>query len=375
MSFELSDERRMFAKLLGDFLDQHYGLAVRDRITNGEVDLDPEIWAGQLEIGTLDLLLAEGDAEVGGAGDDIALVFREVGRTLALDPLLGLLGASDALGVLTPDSDLLAGVRSGRDLVLLALEEDDDITGADPATTVAVGTDGLVLAGGKCVVPSAGSADGFLVPARTARDGVSGGVSLVLVRPDDPGVALRRYRLFDGGHAADLVLTEVALPADRIQGRVGGASAALAYALDRSLLALTSEAVGAMVALRDATVEYLRSRKQFGRSIGSFQALQHRMVDVSIEIEQARSAMFNAIDAVDGDDPVARARACAAAKFTAGRVGTLVAEESIQLHGGIGMTWELPAAHLAKRLVAIDHQLGGQDQHLARFIALGGDPR
>ncbi|WP_295935938.1 acyl-CoA dehydrogenase family protein, partial [uncultured Xanthomonas sp.] len=132
--------------------------------------------------------------------------------------------------------------------------------------------------------------------------------------------------------------------------------------------ALCAEAVGAMDVAKEHTLEYLRTRKQFGVPIGSFQALQHRMADLLLEVEQARSAVINAAAAIDGTDRAARERALSAAKFSIGRIGTLVAEESIQMHGGIGMTWELPLAHYAKRLVMIDHQLGDEDHHLARYI-------
>jgi alkylation response protein AidB-like acyl-CoA dehydrogenase len=126
-----------------------------------------------------------------------------------------------------------------------------------------------------------------------------------------------------------------------------------------------------MEVCKKATIEYLQTRKQFGKVIGSFQALQHRMATVLLEVEQARSAVINAASALDGDDRLARERALSAAKYTAGKTGTLVAEECIQLHGGIGVTWELPMPHYAKRLVMIDHVLGDEDHHLQRFIALG----
>jgi alkylation response protein AidB-like acyl-CoA dehydrogenase len=126
-----------------------------------------------------------------------------------------------------------------------------------------------------------------------------------------------------------------------------------------------------MEAAKTATLDYLRTRKQFGTLIGSFQALQHRMADLLLEIEQARSAVINAAAAIDGADRITRERALSAAKFSIGRIGALVAEESIQMHGGIGMTWELPLPHYAKRLVMIDHQLGDEDHHLQRYIALG----
>jgi alkylation response protein AidB-like acyl-CoA dehydrogenase len=138
------------------------------------------------------------------------------------------------------------------------------------------------------------------------------------------------------------------------------------------VLALCAEAVGAMDVAKQSTLEYLQTRKQFGKPIGSFQALQHRMADLLLEVEQARSAVINAAAALDADRST-RERALSAAKFTIGRIGTRVAEESIQLHGGIGMTWELPLSHYAKRLVMIDHQLGDEDHHLARYMALGAE--
>jgi alkylation response protein AidB-like acyl-CoA dehydrogenase len=153
-------------------------------------------------------------------------------------------------------------------------------------------------------------------------------------------------------------------------GQEGTGYAVLERVRGYALLAVCAEAVGAMDVAKDQTLEYLRTRKQFGAPIGSFQALQHRMVDVLLEVEQARSAVINAAAAVDEADRVTREKALSAAKYSIGRIGTLVAEESIQLHGGIGMTWELPLSHYAKRLVMIDHEFGDEDHHLARFIAL-----
>jgi len=155
----------------------------------------------------------------------------------------------------------------------------------------------------------------------------------------------------------------------RKMGHVNFTAATLEHARGYGLVALAAEAVGAMDVARDFTLEYLRTRKQFGAAIGSFQALQHRMADVLLEIEQARSAVINAAAAIDAPR-AQRERALSAAKYTIGRIGARVAEEAIQLHGGIGMTWELPLAHYAKRLVMIDHQLGDEDHHLARYIAL-----
>ncbi|NIF74445.1 pimeloyl-CoA dehydrogenase small subunit, partial [Burkholderia sp. Ap-962] len=183
-----------------------------------------------------------------------------------------------------------------------------------------------------------------------------------------PGLALRDYARIDGGRAAELHLDGVQLKAG---ARLAGDGAEL---LERvtgfGLLALAAEAIGAMEVVKTQTIDYLRTRKQFGLPIGSFQALQHRVADLLLEIEQARSAVINAAAALEAPR-AQRERALSAAKYTIGRTGTRVAEEAIQLHGGIGMTWELPLSHYAKRLVMIDHQLGDEDHHLARYIALG----
>jgi alkylation response protein AidB-like acyl-CoA dehydrogenase len=197
------------------------------------------------------------------------------------------------------------------------------------------------------------------------------GISLFLVPRDTPGLVVRGAPTMDGGRVAELVFNDVTLNASALLGEEGQGYPTLERAIGRGVLALCAEALGAMEAAKEATLDYLRTRKQFGSAIGSFQALQHRMVDLLLEIEQARSAVINAAAALDGGDRTMRERALSGAKMSIGRIGTLVAEECIQLHGGIGMSWELPLAHYAKRLVLIDHQLGDQDHHLQRYISLG----
>jgi alkylation response protein AidB-like acyl-CoA dehydrogenase len=198
------------------------------------------------------------------------------------------------------------------------------------------------------------------------------GISLFVLPAKAEGLRLQGYPTIDGGHAAEVFLEGVRVPVTALLGAEGQGVATLEHAVGRGTLALCAEALGAMDTAKAMTIEYLQTRKQFGKPIGSFQALQHRMADVLLEIEQARSAVINAAAALDADR-LPRERALSAAKYSIGRIGTLVAEETIQLHGGIGMTWELPLPHYAKRLVMIDHQLGDEDHHLARFIALGAE--
>jgi alkylation response protein AidB-like acyl-CoA dehydrogenase len=236
------------------------------------------------------------------------------------------------------------------------------------ATTARQSDGGWVLDGGKTVVEQGEAADAFIVSARVkgAVDAVEG-IALFLVPRESDGVGVAGYPNIDGGRAAELTLQNLRLPADAML--VDDAHPAIAQATARGIVALCAEAVGAMEVAKAATLEYLQTRKQFGVPIGSFQALQHRMADLALEIEQARSALINAAAALE-QEGIARDKAVSAAKYTIGRVGTLVAEEAVQMHGGIGITWELPLSHYAKRLVMIDHQLGDEDFHLARYIAL-----
>jgi alkylation response protein AidB-like acyl-CoA dehydrogenase len=235
-------------------------------------------------------------------------------------------------------------------------------------TTAVRRGDHWVLNGAKAVVAQIEGADLVVVSARTAgasRD--EAGLSLFFVAANTPGLSVRGYQLIDGGRSGELTIAGAVVGDDAVIGPIGDAYDLIEEVTAWGVVALTAEAVGAMDATKTATVDYLRTRVQFGVPIGKFQALQHRMATILLEIEQARSAVINAAAALDSDR-VTRERAVSAAKFTIGRVGTLVAEEAIQMHGGIGMTGELPLAHYAKRLIMIDHLMGDEDHHLERYM-------
>ena len=359
MNFEHTEDRRMLADMLRRFVAEQYDFATRERHAKMAQGYNPEFWRRYAELGAIGALFAEEHGGLGGAGFDISVVFEALGRGLVLEPFLDALmvGSVIARAGSPAQREALDGLIAGGITAALAAAEPDD---------------GWVLNGAKAVVAGGEHADLLLVSARTGgAEDDEAGISLFLVSAGTAGVAARGYELIDGGRAAELTFENVALGADSLLGEAGAGLALLEHATGRGILALCAEAVGAMDCARDATLEYLRTRRQFGVPIGSFQALQHRMADVLLEIEQARSAVINAAAALDHPDRATRERALSAAKYTIGRIGTLVAEESIQLHGGIGMTWELPLAHYAKRLVMLDHQLGDEDHHLRRYIALG----
>ena len=374
MNFQHTDDRRMLADTLDRFVAEQYGFETRNRIAYGDVGVSSDLWARFAELGAIGALFPEADGGFGGAGFDVAVVFESLGRGLVVEPFLGALMVGHALGAAGNDAqkERIASLIDGTTVAALAHDEPGaHYELARVATRAVRQGDGWVLSGAKAVVLQAEHAQLLLVSARTSGDAASeAGISLFLVPGDAAGLTVRGYGRIDGGRAAEVTLDQVHLGADALLGAEGLGFATLEHAVGWGVLALCAESLGAMEVARKNTLEYLQTRKQFGVPIGSFQALQHRMADLLLEIEQARSAVINAAAAMDADR-LTRERALSAAKFSIGRIGTLVTEESIQMHGGIGMTWELPLSHYAKRLVMIDHQLGDEDHHLARYIALG----
>ncbi|OLL30497.1 pimeloyl-CoA dehydrogenase small subunit [Burkholderia sp. SRS-W-2-2016] len=374
MNFQHTEDRRMLADTLNRFVSEQYGFATHDAIARSAQGFSTELWARFAELGVIGALFDEASGGYGGSGFDIAVVFESLGRGLVVEPFLDTLIVGRALARSGSDAQqaLVASLIDGSRIVALAHGEPDSHYELSRVTTrVQRDGNGWTLNGAKAVVQHGEHASHFLVSARTSGDeDDETGISLFLVARDAAGVGVRGYRKIDGGRAAEVSFDNVRLGDDALLGPADQGFATLEYAVSCGVLALCAEAVGAMDVAKDYTLDYLRTRKQFGVPIGSFQALQHRMADLLLEIEQARSAVINAAAALDGDRH-ARERAASAAKYSIGRIGTLVAEECIQLHGGIGMTWELPLAHYAKRLVMIDHQLGDEDHHLERFVALG----
>jgi alkylation response protein AidB-like acyl-CoA dehydrogenase len=374
MNFQHTEDRRMLADTLNRFVTEQYPFETRDRIARSPEGFSADLWNRFAELGIIGALFNETDGGFGGGGFDITVVFESLGRGLVVEPFLDTLIVGQAIARDGSEAQkaMLAELIDGSRLVALAHGEPGGHYELSRVTTRAqrVG-DAWQLNGAKAVVQHGENASLFLVSARTAGDDdAEAGITLFLVPRDAAGVSIRGYRKIDGGRAAEVTFDNVTLSDDAMLGVAGEGFATLEYAISCGVLALCSEAVGAMDVAKDHTLEYLRTRKQFGVPIGSFQALQHRMADLLLEIEQARSAVINAAAAL-GAERTVRERAISAAKYSIGRIGAMVAEECIQLHGGIGMTWELPMAHYAKRLVMIDHQLGDEDHHLERYIALG----
>ncbi|MFS8181951.1 acyl-CoA dehydrogenase family protein [Pseudovibrio denitrificans] len=366
MDFNHSEERRMLQETLHRYLSDNYGSEQRSASVSHGQGCSEKVWSDFAELGVIGALFAEADGGFGGGGFDIAVVFEELGRVACVEPLMvsGVM-AGHLLSALGSDAQkaMIRGVIAGDLKIVSALEEPQSRYDLDAVETKAERIDdGYRLNGTKSVVIGGPSADKLIVSARGDE-----GLLLFVVDADAAGVERYSYPNLDGYHASDIALVDVEVPASARLGALRAVLPALEATRAAGVVALCAEAVGAMEAAKDLTVEYLRVRTQFGRALGKFQALQHRMSTVLIEIEQARSALIN-VAGHQSAEPSLRNKHVSAAKNLIGRVAQLVCEETIQLHGGIGMTEEYALGHYAKRLMMIDHQLGDVDYHLERFV-------
>jgi len=366
MDFNTGEDRQILIDTLGRYFAQRYPIETRQAISRSAAGWSAEHWRALAELGIPGMLLPQAAGGFGGTGFDIGAVFEQLGRALVVEPFLGLLMAGRVLATAGGSEALLAEAITGTIVLAFAHEEPHShYQLAAVGTSAKRAGSGWAVSGSKAVVPQIEAADHIVLSARVSGSpGEETGIALFRVEKGAAGLEVRGYPMIDGGRGGEITLNNVhaTLIAEAGFPIIESVVAA-------GIVALSWEAAGVMDVLKQATLEYLRTRKQFGVPIGKFQALQHRMATVALEIEQARSAAINAAAALDAARKV-RERAVSAAKYTIGRVGTLVAEEAIQMHGGIGMTWELPLTHFAKRLTLIGHQLGDEDHHLARFTAL-----
>ncbi|MEM8578167.1 MAG: acyl-CoA dehydrogenase [Pseudomonadota bacterium] len=360
MNFDLTEERQMLQDSLRRYLRDKYDTAVRNKILGSETGMSAEIWAELAELGVIGALFTEDQGGFGGAGFDIAVVFEELGRAGVVEPFLDSALLGGRILAACGNTEMVEEMIGGGLHLAVAHGEPDSRYDLNHVRTAA---DGTKLNGRKAVVMNAEAADHIIVSARmSGQVADTDGIALFLVAKDAPGLTIQGYPLLAGGRAAEVILEDVEGELLTEDGfKVIEEVTALAT------VAQCAEALGAMETATYLTKDYLMTRKQFGRPIGTFQALAFRMSDLLIEMEQARSAVINAAGYFD--TPM-RDLNISGAKNLIGRTGRLVAEESIQLHGGIAMTQEYELAHIAKRIVMADHRFGDTDHHLERFIAL-----
>lgn len=376
MDFTLSSEQQMLQDTVARLARDHYSFEAREGYYHSEAGMSPTFWNQMAELGLCSVPIVQEHGGFGGSGVDNMLIMTELGRNLCLEPFLQsqihAAGLLQQLGDASQQADLLAQVAEGSLQLAVALEElQSHYQLHDVQTRARPVEGGWCLSGRKIAVVGAASAGLILVSARTGGDArCEQGISLFLVKAQAHGLQRRDYPCIDGPRASDLILDDVFVASAALLGDVGEALPALRYQQGRAIAGQCAEAIGGMQEAFRLTLDYLKTRKQFGVPIGKFQVLQHRMADMRGELEMATSMAILAACVADQSDSDERSRQLAAAKFVIVRAARLIAEQAIQLHGGIGMTWEYNLAHHAKRLVMLGHQLGDDDHHLQAYADL-----
>jgi alkylation response protein AidB-like acyl-CoA dehydrogenase len=377
MDFNLSKEQELLRAGLGRFLSTRYDLEKSRAAAKTGAGWQPDIWRGFAdELGILGAALPEEVGGIGGGPVEVMVIAEALGHALVVEPYVdtvvvagGLLRRAGGQAA----TALLEKIVAGTAIIALAAAEPTSGEYWQDVSTVAERDDaGWVLRGSKIVAVSAPLATHLLITARTSGSrSDADGISLFLVEldADASGLEIHNYRTVDDRRASDLVLDGLRLPSDALLGAEGQAWPSIAAARDEGAAAICSEAVGGMRRVLADTVEYCKQRKQFGQPIGGFQVLQHRMVDMYMELEQAVAAVYLAVLNLDAD-PATRARAVSAAKATIGRAARFIGQQAVQLHGGMGMTEELAIGHYFKRLTAIQYEFGSTDYHVARYAQL-----
>ncbi len=374
MNFDYNEEQQLLAASVKRFIDKDYTFEARRRILESNEGYSNAIWSTFAEIGLLGLPLSSEVGGFGGGAVDMMSVMEAIGEALVVEPYLSTVGLGAQFvaraGTDAQRQALLPLVGAGKLKMAFAQTE----TGAryelaHVATRARATGAGYTISGEKRIVLHAPCADQLIVSARTSGgDTDREGISVFVIDARAPGVSMNACRTVDELRAADVILRDLDVPAGALVGREGGGLALIEEVVDYATALLCAEAVGAIKYANDATLEYLKTRKQFGVPIGSFQALQHRMVDMVISGEQAKSMAGLACAKVDSaTDAVERKRIVSAAKIKIADACRHVAQESIQLHGGMGMSDELKISHTFRRLTMIAQQFGDADHHLERF--------
>jgi alkylation response protein AidB-like acyl-CoA dehydrogenase len=373
MDFELNEVQAMLADSIEKFVVNDYDFETRQKYAGSETGYNKDVWQTFAELGWTAVPFSENDGGFDGGPVEMMVVMERLGRGLVVEPYLanvvlagGVLkrAASDA-----QKADWLQPMIAGELQATVAfVERPARYQVSNVRTSATKDGDSWVINGTKGYVLNGDTAELLIVPVRTSGDrSAQDGITLFGVAADSEGVSIRGYETVDGHRAAEVSLHDVSVSAASVIGNVGEGYAALAGAISDATLAVCAEGVGIMTALTEKTIEYAKSRVQFGVPISSFQALQHRMVEMYTACEQSRSLMMWAAMTIAGDDDEESARAVHSLKYQIGSAGTRIGEEAVQIHGGMGVTWDLDVAHYFKRLTAINIMFGNADWHLDRL--------
>ena len=375
MDFSFTEEQTLLRNSVQKFVQNDYAFEARRAIAKSEAGWKRDNWKKFAELGLLAAPFAEEHGGLGGGPVETMIIMEEFGRGLVIEPYLGtvvLAGGFLSHGGTKPQKEqFIPEIVEGKRVFAFAFAEPQGRYNlADLNVTAKKSGAGYALNGHKAVVIGAPWADSLIVTARTSggqRD--EKGVSVFVVDKKAKGVSTRDYPTVDGLRASEVTFENVALGADALIGQADNGLPLIERVLDEGIAALSAEAIGAMKVLNDTTVEYCKTRKQFGVPIGKFQVLQHRMVDMFMNYEQSVSITYM-LTLKLGESEAERKKAASAAKVQIGKAGRFIGQSAVQLHGGMGMTDELNIGHYFKRLTMIDTMFGNVDHHLKRYASL-----
>ncbi len=372
MNFSLSEEQMMLQDSIEKFIENDYDFETRQEIAASDAGFSPDVWRIFAELGWTAVPFSEDDGGFDGGAIELMVMMQLFGRGLVVEPYLAniVLAGGILRRTASPEQKQkwLHPIIAGELQATLAfVEPQGRYAIANIATVAAINGDAWRLNGRKGLVLNGGNAQLYIVPARSGgAQSDQDGITLFAVPADSDGITRHAYATVDGQQAAEVAFENVRVDAGAVLGDVGGGFAALDAVIDEATLAVCAEAVGIMQVLRDKTLEYSKNRVQFGVPIGSFQALQHRMVDMLTDCELSISlllwaTMVNASGSADAK------RAISAIKYQVGTAGQKVGQEAVQIHGGMGVSWELDIAHYFKRLTVICQMFGNSDWHLDKL--------
>ena len=378
MDFNFTEEQGMIRDSLARLIREQYDFDTRSKVIKSETGWRPEMWAQLAELGLLMAPFSEEDGGLGGGPIDAMIVMEEFGKGLVVEPYIPSVVCAGGFlkhgGTAAQKEEHLTAIMGAESTFAFAYAEPRGRYNlADLETTAKKDGSGYVINGHKAVVIGAPWADKLIVTARTSGDRRdTGGISVFIVDKSASGVTTRDYPTVDGRRASEVYFENVSVGADSLIGEADNGLPLIERVADEATAALCAEAVGAMGVAHQMTVEYSRTRKQFGTPIGKFQVLQHRMVDMFMEHEQSISMTYMATLKLE-EDEVTRKQAVSAAKVRIGQAGRFVGQESVQIHGGMGMTEELAVGHYFKRLTMINSEFGDVDHHMRRYTNLSAD--
>ena len=372
MDFSFTEEQNLLRNSVQKFVQNDYGFDARRAIIKSETGWKKENWATFAELGLLAAPFSEDHGGLGGGPIETMIIMEEFGRGLVVEPFLGTVVLGGGFlrhgGSKAQQEQYIPQIIEGKRVLAFAFAEPQGRYNlADLAVTAKKSGAGYTLNGHKAVVIGAPWADTLIVTARTAggqRD--AKGVSVFIVDKKAKGISCRDYPTVDGLRASEITFENVSVGADAVIGQLDNGLPLVERVVDEGIAALSAEAIGAMKVLNDTTVEYCKTRKQFGVPIGKFQVLQHRMVDMFMNYEQSVSITYMVTLKLNESDEERR-KAASAAKVQIGKAGRFIGQQAVQLHGGMGMTDELNVGHYFKRLTMIDTQFGNVDHQLKRY--------